>query len=294
MPGVQVGLRDLYYAILKKDDSTGVAYQTPVKIAGAINAKISPKVDTQTLYADDVPSETFTSLGEIEVELETKDLTLSVQAALLGHKISNGVLVKEADDVAPYVAIGFRSQKSNGKFRYVWLTKGRFETPEQEYQTKEDKPSFQTPKLKGTFVKRDYDGVWQVIGDEEETGFNQSNTWFNAVVNVTADTTPPTLSNTVPANNATSVAVSTTVQWIFSEAISPDAVNASNFMVIKDSDGSVVAGTLSQSADKTTITFTPSANLSAATAYRIIATTGVQDLAGNSLVQAQVRKFTTA
>jgi phi13 family phage major tail protein len=294
MPGVQVGLRDLYYAILTKDDSTGVAYQTPVKIAGAINAKISPKSDTQTLYADDGPSESVTTLGEIEVEFEAKDIPLPVQAALLGHTMSNGILIKNANDTAPYVAIGFRSQKSNGKYRYVWLFKGRFETPEQEYKTKEDKPSFQTPKIKGTFVKRDYDNNWQIIGDEDEAGFTAGNTWFNAVVNVSADTTPPTLSNTVPANNATSVAVSTTVQWIFNEAISPDCVNASNFIVIKDSDGSVVAGTLSQSADKTTITFTPSANLSATTAYRIIATTGVRDLAGNSLAQAQVRKFTTA
>jgi phi13 family phage major tail protein len=293
MPGVQVGLRDLYYAILTKDDSTGVAYQTPVKIAGAINAKISPKSDTQTLYADDGPSESVTTLGEIEVEFEAKDIPLPVQAALLGHTMSNGILIKNANDTAPYVAIGFRSQKSNGKYRYVWLFKGRFETPEQEYKTKEDKPSFQTPKIKGTFVKRDYDNNWQIIGDEDEAGFTAGNTWFNAVVNVSADTTPPTLNNTVPANNATSVAVSTTVQWIFNEAISPDCVNASNFIVIKDSDGSVVAGTLSQSADKTTITFTPSANLSATTAYRIIATTGVRDLAGNSLAQAQVRKFTT-
>lgn len=291
---VQVGLKDLHYAIVTKDDSTGVAYQAPVKIVGAINAKISPKSETQTLYADDGPSETATTLGEIEVEFEAKDLPLPVQAALLGHTMSNGILIKSASDTAPYVALGFRSQKSNGKYRFVWLFKGRFETPEQEYQTKEDKPSFQTPKLKGTFVKRDYDERWQIIGDEDEAGFTAGSTWFNSVVNVTADTTPPTLSNTVPADNATAVPVSSTVQWIFSEAISPDAVNASNFMVIKDSDGSIVAGTLSQSSDKTTITFTPSANLSAATAYRIIATTGVRDLAGNYLAQAQVRKFTTA
>jgi phi13 family phage major tail protein len=294
MAGVQIGLRDLYYAILTKDDSTGVAYQTPVKIAGAINAKISPKVDTQTLYADDGPSETVTSLGEIEVEFEVKDIPLPVQAALLGHSVSNGILIKNADDVAPYVALGFRSKKSNGKYRYVWLYKGRFETPEQEYKTMEDKPNFQSAKLKGTFVKRDYDGLWQVIGDEDEAGFTQANTWFDAVVNVSADTTPPILTSTTPADNATAVPVSTTIQWVFSEAIAPDCVNLANFMVIEDSDGSVVLGTLSQSADKTTITFTPSANLSAATDYKIIATTGVRDLTGNYMAQAQVRKFTTA
>lgn len=189
MAGVQIGLRDLYYAILTKDDSTGVAYQKPVKIAGAINAKISPKVDTQTLYADDGPSETVTSLGEIEVEFGVKDIPLSVQAALLGHSMSNGILIKKADDVAPYVALGFRSKKSNGKYRYVWLYKGRFETPEQEYKTMEDKPNFQSANLKGTFVKRDYDGLWQVIGDEDEAGFTKANTWFDSVVNVSAGTT---------------------------------------------------------------------------------------------------------
>jgi len=181
MPGVQIGLKELHYALLTKDDSTGVTYSAPVKIAGAINAKISPKSNTETLYADDGPAETASALGEIEVELEVKDLPLTVQAALLGHTVSNGVMVRKAGDTAPYVAIGFKSQKSNGKYRYVWLYKGKFELPEQEYKTKEDKPSFQTPKIKGTFVKRENDEAWQVIGDEDEVDFTAGATWFNAV-----------------------------------------------------------------------------------------------------------------
>jgi phi13 family phage major tail protein len=181
MAGVRVGLRDLHYALLTKDDETGVTYQDPVKIAGAINAKISPKSNTETLYADDGPAETATSLGEIEVELEVKDLPLSVQAALLGHTVSNGVMIKNAGDTAPYVAMGFRSKKSNGKYRYVWLYKGKFELPEEEFATQEDKPKFQTPKIKGTFIKREYDGAWQAVGDEDETGFTAGASWFDAV-----------------------------------------------------------------------------------------------------------------
>jgi len=181
MSGVQVGLRDLHYAILTQDDAMGVAYEDPVKIAGAISATITPTVNTETLFADDGPSETASALGEITVELQVKDLPLPVQAALLGHDLENGVLIRNADDNAPYVALGFRSLKSNGKYRYVWLYKGKFAPPEQQYQTKEDTPAFQTPTITGTFVKREYDDAWQAVGDEDEPGFTAGATWFDAV-----------------------------------------------------------------------------------------------------------------
>jgi phi13 family phage major tail protein len=181
MPGVQIGLRDLHYAALTKDDDTGVTYGTPVPIAGAINAKISPKVNTSTLFTDDGPDEVSSALGEIEVELSVKDLDLATQAVLLGHTVgTDKVMLKKADDVAPYVAVGFKSLKSNGKFRYVWLYKGKFKLPEQEYKTKQDTPEFQVPVITGTFVKRQNDGAWQAIGDEDDTGFSGTG-WFTAV-----------------------------------------------------------------------------------------------------------------
>jgi len=293
MAGVQVGLKNLYYAVLTKDDATGVSYLAPVKIAGAINAKISPKSNTEVLYADDGPDETATALGEIDVEFEAKDISLADQAALLGHSIVGGVMLKKATDAAPYVALGFMSKKSNGQYRYIWLTKGMFALPDQEYATGEDKPKFQTPKLKGTFVKRAYDDLWQRIADEDHPDYVASigANWFNSVVG-TADTTPPTVT-VVPANNATNVAVGSAVNWTFSEAILASLVTDSNFFVVKDSDGSAVAGTLSINTARTVVTFTPGANLSAATAYRAICTKDVCDLAGNRLAANSVTKFTT-
>lgn len=294
MAGVQVGLKNLYYAVLTKDDATGVSYLAPVKIAGAINAKISPKSNTEVLYADDGPDETATALGEIDVEFEAKDISLADQAALLGHSIVGGVMLKKATDVAPYVALGFMSKKSNGQYRYIWLTKGMFALPDQEYATGEDKPKFQTPKLKGTFVKRAYDDLWQRIADEDHPDYVASigANWFNSVEG-TADTTPPTVT-VVPANNATNVAVGSAVNWTFSEAILASLVTDSNFFVVKDSDGSAVAGTLSINTARTVVTFTPGANLTAATAYRAICTKDVCDLAGNRLAANSVTKFTTA
>lgn len=175
---VKIGMKDLYYAKLTKDDVTGVTYESPTLISGAISAKISPKSDTQTLYADDGAFETVTQLGEIDIEIEVADLPLQVQAALLGHTVTNGVLEAKNSDVAPYVAIGWRSLKSNGKYRYYWLLKGKFELPDEEAQTKEDKAKFQTAKIKGTFMARIYDGKYKLVGDEDEQSFSATG-WFS-------------------------------------------------------------------------------------------------------------------
>lgn len=180
---VKVGLKDVYYAKLTRDDNTGVSYEAPIQIAGAISAKISAETDSVTLYADDGPFETASSLGQITLELEMADLPLSVQAALLGHTVANGVLEAKSTDIAPYVAIGFRALKSNGKYRYYWLLKGKFEIPDDESQTKEDKVKFQTAKLKGTFVCRIYDGKWKLIGDEDAQGFSATNWFTNTKIN---------------------------------------------------------------------------------------------------------------
>ncbi|WP_426453850.1 major tail protein [Paenibacillus sp. S-38] len=181
MAGVRIGLRDLHYAKLLSDNSSGAMYAAPQKIAGAISAKVTPSSTTETLYADDGAAETATALGEIAVELNVKDLTLQQLADLLGRTVVNGIMVSKDTDTAPYVAIGFRSIKSNGKFRYKWLFKGRFSLPAEEYKTQGDKPEFQTPVISGVFVKREFDGWWEVTGDEDEPGFTLGDTWFNKV-----------------------------------------------------------------------------------------------------------------
>jgi phi13 family phage major tail protein len=178
-----IGLSNFAYAIMTKDDNTGVTYNTPVVVPGVTEINIKPKTETATLYADDGPYDTASSLGDIEVEISLAELDLATQAALLGHTVSNGVMVRKSTDAAPYVAIGFKSLKSNGKYRYVWLLKGKFVVPDQDHKTKQDKPDFQVPKITGTFVKRTYDNAWQKIGDEDATGWTAATGtgWFTSV-----------------------------------------------------------------------------------------------------------------
>jgi len=179
--GVQIGLRDVYYAILDSDEvGVGVQYQEPERIIGAITANINPNPSMETLFADDGPMETAATLGQIELELNVADLPLDIQAVLLGHgALSAGQLIRKAGDIPPWIALGFKSLKSNGSYRYVWLLKGKFMVPEQSHETKGDTITFQTPTINGQFVKRDYDDAYQLIGDDDVEGFEPSN-WFTA------------------------------------------------------------------------------------------------------------------
>jgi len=80
-----VGVENLVYAILTEEETP--TYGTPALISPAINVKINSKSNSETLYADNRAVETVLNLGEVDVEIETQDLPLEVQTALLGHKL---------------------------------------------------------------------------------------------------------------------------------------------------------------------------------------------------------------
>lgn len=90
------------------------------------------------------------------------------------------------------------------------------------------------------------------------------------------DTTPPTVSSTSPANNATGVAVNTAITATFSETMTASTITTATFTL---SGG--VTGTVTYAG--TTATFTPSANLAYNTIYTATITTGARDIAGNAL-----------
>jgi phi13 family phage major tail protein len=177
----QVGLKDLHFAILTADTKEELAYEAPEAVVGAINATINPEVGTQELYADDQLWESVSTLGKIDVEIETADLPLSVRAKLLGNELKGGVLIEKASDVPPHIALGFRSLKSNGKYRYVWLLKGVAQPIAEDFSTKKDSVEHKTPQVKFTFMARVYDGEWKHTADEDGEDFIGADTWFNQV-----------------------------------------------------------------------------------------------------------------
>lgn len=105
------------------------------------------------------------------------------------------------------------------------------------------------------------------------------------------DTTPPTITSTGPANNATGIALNTAINATFSEPMVGTTINAATF-VLKDSANNPVNGTVVYSG--TTAIFTPSSNLTYTNTYTATITRGVTDLAGNAMAAPYTWIFITA
>ena len=184
----QIGLKNVYFSKLINDSATGILYNTPKIYERAISATITPKTNSETLYSDDTTEDVVSNFDSCDVEIELAQLQTSTRAFLQGSSTAKGILVENGNDLAPYVAMGFMSKKSNNAYKYVWLTKGQFQIVTDSFETIADKAKVQTAKLKATFIKRDFDNNWRFQADSD---YNESNvsTWFDSVPTVvTADT----------------------------------------------------------------------------------------------------------
>jgi hypothetical protein len=114
----------------------------------------------------------------------------------------------------------------------------------------------------------------------------------------TADTTAPTVTNVVPADNATGVAVATNVEATFSEAMDKNSVETSgNFTLVKQDAIVPVAATVTYDSTTNKAILNPDADLEAGVTYTATVrggTNGAKDVAGNPLEPDTVWSFTTA
>lgn len=159
--------RDIHVALVKENTATSYVTETPVKLARAIKGKISDKFTTEKIYSDDTVEDVSTTYEGTEVELEVNSLAPQDKALLFGHLYENGFLVKNKEDKAPEVAIGYRAKKLNGKYEFVWLYVGTFgQGFEDNYETEADKATTQTATLKGDFYERQIDKNYHNSVDE--------------------------------------------------------------------------------------------------------------------------------
>ncbi len=109
------------------------------------------------------------------------------------------------------------------------------------------------------------------------------------------DTTPPTVTSTIPADLATGVLTYSAITATFSEAMLASTIDspATSFTVM-DAALVSVAGTVSYDAVTFIATFQPSADLAISTVYTATITVAVTDLAGNAMLVSKVWSFTTS
>ncbi len=170
-----IGLKNVVIAPLTTDTESAHTYGALQLLAGAIEATVTPNnTDPDVQYADDNEFDVLYPDPELAFKLKLADIPLTIQEMIFGNLIDDkGVLVRTAQDKPPYFACGFKSEKSNHTYRYVWLYKCRAKPVTETYSTKEgDKVTRQTGEVEFTAIKRSHDGRYQAVADEGENAFD--------------------------------------------------------------------------------------------------------------------------
>ena len=190
-----VGLKNMVIAPLSADTEAAHSYGALQLVAGAIEASITPEnADPNVQFADDVEFDVLYLDPELSFKTKMADLPLTIQELVFGNEIdNNGVLVRTSTDRPPYFAVGFKSEKANHTYRYVWLYKVRAKPVTESYQTKEGTTvTRQTGEVEWTAIKRTHDNRYQVVADEGENGFTavMGATFLQSVYEPDFTTTP--------------------------------------------------------------------------------------------------------
>ena len=153
----KIGLRNFLFGILTEATDGTATYGTGQKPAKAISCKVDISNNDAKLYADDGLAESDTSFQSGTVTLGIDDENDQMLATLLGHEISeDGEIMRNADDVAPYVGLGrIITKMVNNVYKYKveFLYKVKFGEPSQENDTKGETLEFGTSEIEGQVAK---------------------------------------------------------------------------------------------------------------------------------------------
>ena len=148
----KIGLKNFRFGILTEDSDGAATYGVGQKPAKAISCTVDITNNDAKLYADDTVAESDTSFQTGTVTIGIDDEDDAMMATLLGHQIASGQMVRNSNDVAPYVGLGrIVTKVVNGVYKYKveFLKKVKFSEPSQENNTKGESLEFGTSELTG-------------------------------------------------------------------------------------------------------------------------------------------------
>ncbi len=183
------GLKDLHYAIITKESKTETTYSEVKPLGPAMALNLAPSVNRSNLRADDGTLFSDSAKGPIAVTLNTAYLEKEVESDILGKKIDdNGGVMDRGDDDPPYIAIGGRALSARGGYEYFWIYRVKLAPAEENKETLQETPTYQTPNLSGEAIPRLHDKAEKYkMWDQDESISDKSifDEWFNEVIDDT-------------------------------------------------------------------------------------------------------------
>lgn len=199
------GVENLVVAeVLTDDNETGEGhgYTTGDVFAVAGVAEITKAVEAsaETHYYDNLPAIVIDSVGADTITINASAIPIEVQAKLTGQTYlsAKGAIVEGGGPTAPYFALLYKTQKTDGTEMYVARYKGKFQLGDVTNTTKDNSASANGQTL--TYTGIDTTHKWATNGNkgakglvvDASLGLANVSTFFSTVV------TPDTLAVVTP------------------------------------------------------------------------------------------------
>ena len=148
----KIGLKYLYYSKLTEALDGTPSYDGGKSFGKAVSANVTVNNNSATLYADDALAESDTSFSNGSVSLGVDDDRDATFAEVLGHTVTDGQVVRNVNDIAPYVGLGriiVKMVNNVRLYKVEILYKVKFSEPSQDDNTKGESVAFATPTIEG-------------------------------------------------------------------------------------------------------------------------------------------------
>lgn len=156
-----VNVSKLYVARLLTETEEGITFDTPRYLEGVKQIGIKPKQNSDPYYHEGRKVLEEQTLQDVNVTLNITDLTDEDECYVMGHKLAKtGGVIKNDNDIAPTLAILYKSEKSQGIDKYGILYAGTFGLSDEDLKAKEGKANFQAKKIDASFRPL-INGKWQ-------------------------------------------------------------------------------------------------------------------------------------
>jgi len=145
---VKFNLKNVYYAMLQEDPSTGVVtYGAPKRFPGAVSLSLSAEGENEPFYADGVSYYVVSANNGYSGDFEMARIIDDFKKDVLGYELDeNAVLVENIDSQVKPFALMFQFDGDQHDVRHV-LYNCTCTRPDMESQTIEDKVEVKTDKV---------------------------------------------------------------------------------------------------------------------------------------------------
>lgn len=133
------GVSNAVYALVTADTSESITFGAVKDFTGVAEIGRATESSTEPHYYDNIPAIVIDSVGADEVTVSASGIPLDILAEMTGqyYDQATGMMV-EQEGIAPYVAFGYKTEKTDGTTVYVWRLKGKFSIPATTSSTKNE------------------------------------------------------------------------------------------------------------------------------------------------------------